>query len=256
MAEAHPTWRMPLGALPEITLIGVGIHQRGDPGRWRLPDRWSLHFYHYHADLTVDGVAMRIRPGCVGVLPPGADLHYAFSGTSLNTYAHFRLPWTEPVVEVRALHDVGSAFEPLHASFSEAIGWHATQPRRAEARVYDLLWGLVGRGSRPDRHPALERARHFIEQRLADRLDVGAIARAAGCSTPHLLRLFRRELGATVVGHVRARRVARAEAMLRHTTMPIAAIARDVGIPDLHAFNKAIKRELGAAPRRVRSGER
>jgi len=251
-----PSWRLPLGALPEIAMIGIGLHRQEEPGRWRLADRWCLHLYRYHAGLRVDGLELPIQPGFVGLTPPDADLHYRFQGPSLHAYAHFRLRMVEPVVEIPAMHDLGARFDALYASFSEAIGWHATQPRRAEARLYDVLWGLVGSGPAQGSHPALERARHLIEFRLAEPLTVAEIAGVAGCSTPHLLRLFRRELGTTVVGYIRARRVARAAAMLRSTTMPMAVIAREVGLGDLHAFNKAVKRELGRAPRAVRAGGR
>ena len=44
----------------------------------------------------------------------------------------------------------------------------------------------------------------------------------------------------------------RARYLLEHSTMPIKAIARDVGIPDLHLFNKTVRRELGKSPREVR----
>jgi AraC-like DNA-binding protein len=252
---AVPTWRLPLGGLPEITMIGIGLHRPGEPARWRLADRWCLHLYRYHAALTVDGHALPVQPGFVGLTPPDTDIHYTFQGPSLHAYAHFRLPEVEPVIAVPAMHDLGTGFAAAYASISDAIGWHATQPRRAEARLYDLLWGLTGH--EPARgHPALERARHHIELCLAEPLDVAGIARVAGCSPPHLLRLFRRELATTVVGYIRARRVARAAAMLRATTMPIAMVAREVGIADLHAFNKAVKRELGLPPRAVRAGGR
>lgn len=251
-----PSWRLPLGALPEIAVIAIGTHHAGEPGRWRLPDRWCLHFYQYHAGLVVGGHPLRVAPGTVGLIPPDADMQYAFEGTSQHSYAHFTVPPGGPVVEVRALQDLGRGFAARLAAFNEAIGWHATQPRRAEARLYDLLWGLVGAEPAAGQHPALERARHVIELRLAEPLAVDAIARAAGCSPPHLLRLFRSGLGTTVVGYIRARRVARAASLLQASTLPMALIAREVGLGDLHAFNKAVKRELGLSPRAVRAGGR
>lgn len=45
--------------------------------------------------------------------------------------------------------------------------------------------------------------------------------------------------------------------LLRESTLPIATIATIaalVGIPDLQAFNKACRRELGASPRAIRAG--
>jgi transcriptional regulator GlxA family with amidase domain len=46
--------------------------------------------------------------------------------------------------------------------------------------------------------------------------------------------------------------VERARHLLLNSTLPIKVIAREVGIPDPHLFNKIIRRELGKAPREVR----
>jgi transcriptional regulator GlxA family with amidase domain len=46
----------------------------------------------------------------------------------------------------------------------------------------------------------------------------------------------------------------RARHFLQATTLSIPAIAASVGIPDLQAFNKACRRELGASPRGIRKG--
>ncbi|MFD0327493.1 helix-turn-helix domain-containing protein [Streptacidiphilus monticola] len=89
----------------------------------------------------------------------------------------------------------------------------------------------------------------FIEERLAGPLSVPQVARAVGVSHNHLTRLFRESTGQSVVGWIRARRMARARHFLQATTLSIPAVAASVGIPDLQAFNKACRRELG--PRRA-----
>ena len=91
-----------------------------------------------------------------------------------------------------------------------------------------------------------------IEARLAEPLSVPEIARRAGLSHNHLTRLFRMHTGDTVVAYIRRRRMARAEHLLRRSTMPIPAVAASVGIGDLQAFNKACRRVLGASPRSLR----
>jgi transcriptional regulator GlxA family with amidase domain len=93
-----------------------------------------------------------------------------------------------------------------------------------------------------------------IESNLSSTLTVPDIARVAGVSHNHLTRLFRAETGHTVVGHIRRRRLERARHLLRESTLSIPAIAASVGIPDLQAFNKACRHELGGSPRAVRAG--
>jgi transcriptional regulator GlxA family with amidase domain len=93
----------------------------------------------------------------------------------------------------------------------------------------------------------------LVEARLTEPLTVPEIARTVGVSHNHLTRLFRAATGETVVGNIRARRMERARHFLRATTLSITAVAASVGIPDLQAFNKTCRRELGASPRGIRA---
>lgn len=54
------------------------------------------------------------------------------------------------------------------------------------------------------------------------------------------------------MAYIRRRRLERAHHLLRASTLSIPAVAAAVGIPDLQAFNKACRRELGAPPRVLR----
>ncbi|MFG2819980.1 helix-turn-helix domain-containing protein [Kitasatospora sp. NPDC048365] len=60
--------------------------------------------------------------------------------------------------------------------------------------------------------------------------------------------------GTTVGGCLRARRRERARYFLQTTALSVPAIAAPVGIPDLQAFNKACRRDLGASPRGICTG--
>jgi transcriptional regulator GlxA family with amidase domain len=74
----------------------------------------------------------------------------------------------------------------------------------------------------------------------------------AGVSHNHLTRLFHAETGQTVIAYIRQRRLTRARHLLVSSTLSIPAVAASVGIPDLQAFNKACRRELGGPPRAIR----
>lgn len=120
----------------------------------------------------------------------------------------------------------------------------------------DELSGLdetpaVLQGSMRASASVLRTAMAHIEEHLAEPLGVPDIARVAGVSHTHLTRLFRQDTGLTVVGCIRHRRMARARHLLTASTLAIPAIAATVGIPDLQAFNKTCRKELGASPRAV-----
>jgi len=74
----------------------------------------------------------------------------------------------------------------------------------------------------------------------------------AGTHNNHLTRLFHTTYGVTISAYIRQRRAERARHLLLHSTLPIKAIAAQVGIADLHLFNKTIRRVLHDSPRRVR----
>ena len=67
-----------------------------------------------------------------------------------------------------------------------------------------------------------------------------------------VVEVIKAETGMTVVAYVRHRRLARAEHLLRESTLSIPAVAASIGIPNLQAFNKACRQELGSSPRAIR----
>jgi transcriptional regulator GlxA family with amidase domain len=142
-----------------------------------------------------------------------------------------------------------------------AVSCHSMQPARAEARLWDILWQLAERTrsvptSNARTHPAVETVSRIIQRRLGKPLSVGELAEEAGVSQNHLTRLFRASFKKTVVGYIRQQRIVRAHHLLTQTTLPIKAIAAEVGIPDLHFFNKAVRGSLGHSPREVREKSR
>ncbi|MFF3839166.1 helix-turn-helix domain-containing protein [Streptomyces sp. NPDC001930] len=246
---------------PRVLSLGVGVHgTTGAVDVFRLPALWQLHLYRYTAELAVDGVLHVVRPGHVSLVPPGAEVRYRYRGRSEHLYAHLRLAGTGEKVTLPVVQDAGVRTPVLSELLLRAIAVAPRSPRRADAEVWTALWELAelarpaGRESGP--HASLAAAVAYIESHLAERLLVPEVARAAGVSHNHLLRLFRAETGGTVVAYIRRRRMERARHLLRESTLPIPAVAAAVGIDDLQAFNKACRRELGASPRAVRAGGR
>ncbi|AUG81819.1 AraC family transcriptional regulator [Kitasatospora sp. MMS16-BH015] len=245
---------------PVVAAVGIGVH--GCAGRtdvFLLPDLWQLHLYGYEAELTVDGTAHAIRPGRVSLVPPGTTVRYRYRGRSEHLYVHLRLGTAGPQIGIPVIQDTGTELAPLRAQLTSALAAWPHSPVRATAEVWAALWRVaqlapLRTADTAAPHPAVAAALAMIEARLAEPLSVAELARAAGVSHNHLTRLFRAATGATVVGYLRARRMARARHFLQATTLSIPAIAASVGIPDLQAFNKACRRDLGASPRAVRAG--
>jgi AraC-like DNA-binding protein len=231
-----------------------GTH--GSHDIFRLPDLWQLHLYGWTGELAVGGTTHPVRPGHVSLIPPGEEVHFYYRGRSEHLFAHLRLPGTGEPRTVPVMQDAGREAPLLSGLLRQAVTAAPGTPARAASEIWTALWHVaqlaaVDPAGRP--HEAVAAAMAHIEANLAVPLTVPEIARAARVSHNHLTRLFRAETGDTVVAHIRRRRLDRARHLLRASTLPIPAIAAAVGIPDLQAFNKACRRELGGAPRAVRA---
>lgn len=259
MSEEALRWNIPLGSLPHV--INAQRVQQA-PGRlverWRLPRLWTLHLYLYEAELVVNGVTLAIRPGYADLIPPDTDIEYHYRGPAPHLFVHFRLSPSKgkDTVSVPAMQDLGRDFPAVYAAAEDISRWHVRRPRRAGVRLWEILWQLADRTTvataDPDAHTMVYQVCQTIESRLAEPLYVPELARQVALSQRHLSRLFRESLGMTVVDYIRQRRVELARHFLEHSTMPIKRIATNVGIPDLHLFNKVIRRELGKSPRALR----
>lgn len=247
-----------LGEPPHVANAGVGVHgvaSRTDV--FRLPELWQLHLYQYEAELIVDGTPHDVRPGRVSLVPPGATVRFRYQGHSEHLYAHLRIPAVGPSRTVPVVQDAGLELPTLTGLLLAAIAAVPRAPERTRAEIWTALCRIADLAPATERpgpgpHPAVGAAIAYIEGRLAAPLTVPAVAQAAGVSHNHLTRLFKAATGDTVVGYVRRRRLDRAHHLLRASTLSIPAVAASVGIPDLQAFNKACRRELGASPRALR----
>ncbi|MFI1354286.1 helix-turn-helix domain-containing protein [Streptomyces sp. NPDC020898] len=247
-----------LGEPPQVANAGVGVHgvaSRTDV--FRLPELWQLHLYQYEAELIVDGTPHVVRPGRVSLVPPDTTVRFRYQGRSEHLYAHLRIPAVGPSRTVPVVQDAGPELPTLTGLLLAAIAAVPRSPERTRAEIWTALWRIAHLTPATERpgpgpHPAVSAAIAYIEGQLAAPLTVPAVARAAGVSHNHLTRLFRAATGDTVVGYIRRRRLDRALHLLRASTLSIPAVAASVGIPDLQAFNKACRRELGASPRALR----
>jgi AraC family transcriptional regulator len=106
-----------------------------------------------------------------------------------------------------------------------------------------------------DRRRAVEAAL-WIDEHADQPIALDDLARDAGLSEFHFLRLFTRALGVTPKQYVIRARLRRAARLLADGDRPITEIALDVGFADLSNFVRTFHRVAGVSPRRFRQAAR
>lgn len=101
----------------------------------------------------------------------------------------------------------------------------------------------------------LARAKDFIERNLEQAISVSCIARAAGLSTYHFARGFKRATGFAPYRYLTERRIQRAKAMLRQNNLPICEISLMCGFGSQQQFTTTFRHIVGTTPARWRRGE-
>lgn len=230
-----PFWRVYLNGQAGAEIEHPGGVHRLAPGRLHLLPAWgefagrcraAVEQHYLHVDLADWGRGVFAAPIA---LPPDAALAAemrALAGPAA---------WTAPGrlrVRALALAALARAVELLPAAAQDA-----------------LLAGLAG-----DDPAAL--ARRFVEQHLAEDLDLRRLAAACGLSPRHLGEEFRRRTGRTPMAYLRERRVAHAAELLLAGRLPIEEVAGRCGFVNRHHFSRVFAGLVGCGPAAYRRARR
>lgn len=129
----------------------------------------------------------------------------------------------------------------MAARFVEVVSGRQRRPVQATAR---------------DRRRAVEIAL-WLDEHSHEPIDLDTIAKTAGSSPFHFLRLFSKVLGVSPHQYVVRSRLRRAARLLvEEESRPITDIAFDVGFGDLSNFVRTFHRAAGASPRGFRRAAR
>lgn len=88
-----------------------------------------------------------------------------------------------------------------------------------------------------------------IDRRHVEALSLRDVASEVGMTPGHLTTVVRRRTGRTVQKWIIERRMTEARALLEETDLPVAEIARRVGVFDPGYFSRLFNREHGMSPR-------
>src|ERR1700733_12123445 len=109
------------------------------------------------------------------------------------------------------------------------------------------------RTTRDDYEQRLLRAQQLLEARLDDDIAPAELARAANFSLHHFHRIFRAQLGETVMQRIRRLRLERAARRIRDSDARLLEIAFEAGYESHEAFTRAFSEHFAIAPSDYRS---
>src|SRR5215469_8461646 len=178
--------------------------------------------FHFDAAL-LDALGLPTQLWRSGALPPIAELGVLAERA-------------QAVAEGRSDLDLGEAGTLLAARFLHLVAGEPLRPVRVSSR---------------DRRRAV-RVALWLDAHAREPLDLAQVAQQSGVSAFHFLRLFARVTCVTPHQYLVRARLRRAAKLLAHGTLPIGAIAYDVGFGDLSNFVRTFRRAAGLAPRDFR----
>lgn len=198
-----------------------------------------LHPGEPHANRTLGDDLLRYR---VLYLPTGLVRGY------LDPDAAPELRFDAPVIYDRTLFE---AVEEAHAALSADDAGPLEQQSALAALVARLAEAPGASSPRPDRAQpaAIERARGYIDEHFAEGFDLDTLAAAAGLSSFHLVRSFKKAVGLSPLAYRNQKRVMEARSRLL-AGEPIAQVALDMGYADQSHLTRQFQRIVGISPGR------
>lgn len=100
--------------------------------------------------------------------------------------------------------------------------------------------------------PLLAEVFTVIDRRLGEPLSLRDVAHDVGITPGHLTTVVRRRTGRTVQEWIIERRMAEARSLLSDSDIPVAEVARRVGMSDPGYFSRLFRRTHGVSPRQWR----
>lgn len=123
----------------------------------------------------------------------------------------------------------------------------------AELAIGHSEFPALARRAAPALPPArLRRILDFIETHFAETISLETLAGLADLSTWHFIRSFHSATGHPPHRYLTLRRVERATALLRETTLPLTDIAVRCGFADQSHLTTLLRRHTGQTPARIR----
>ncbi|MGO4694817.1 helix-turn-helix domain-containing protein [Paenibacillus sp. 2TAB26] len=126
------------------------------------------------------------------------------------------------------------------------------QRLRGQIEFYELVYSLLRDGQRlldNNSEADLERAKTYIEQHYREDLTIEQLAKEAGVSSRHFIRLFKQRYGCSAIEYLSRYRIGQAQELMRpHHDYQLKDISSYVGYQDEVYFRRKFKQITGTPP--------
>lgn len=143
-------------------------------------------------------------------------------------------------------HDEAWLNEQLHHILRQLLV--SQQLVRKEVESFPALRAAT----REELYRRLHRAKEFIAASFDQSLTLDEVARIACLSPSHFLRTFQQAFQQTPHQFLTAKRLERAQRLLRHTELPVTEVCFAVGFESLGSFSTLFRRHVGCSPAQFR----
>ncbi|CAN5318977.1 N/A [soil metagenome] len=234
-------------------------YRRGGKFGPRVQPNFQLVVVHRgSADIWVDGQKLSLKSNWAILLRPGRVERFEFSRTQESRHSWCQIaphlvPATMKFPESSLLRPAicGEAvFEQIKLGLnSEVVGPAAT------ALVLSTIWAFCGAvGQREPVEETVpgtvaERFQNAVERLLAEEVSLADLAREAGASRGHLIKVVREKWSTTPMEVLWRQRTDAAAQLLRETGLTIGEVAARTGFSNPYHLSRRFRQQFGLAPR-------
>ncbi len=248
-------------------VFGDVVYEAGGTcGPRTQPDFQLVALHSGSLDLRLDREKIPLVPGSAILLSPGHREHFLFSKEDPSRHSWCAIaPRAVPAAQQRVFRGARGPIPftgPMAALLEIGLGARREVPEDAALEHrYDLSVGLAllcdfalavesgGAERRNSADEALARVAQFVSRELSQPLQLADLARAAGVSRQHLLKIYRDRGRETPTEYLYAKRLEAARDWLAHTGLSVGEIADRCGFANAFHFSRKFRQSHGMSPR-------
>lgn len=248
----------------EFVCESRGVLDRGWCGR--TLDEPFARFYHIHSGSAVirhHQETFRFVPGRTYLVPPAANMEFRCPRRCELIWLHFN-------VREKKSEDFFAAHRCRYVSSDRDTGtqmtelldivWKTDLGSRLRARGLFLqllasFFEFQTDGTTAASQQVIDRLTpvlKYIETHLSETIPLDTLAELASYEKTYFSTLFKKVFSVSPSIYIREKRIEKARALLKNTTMTLNAVADDLGFSDVFHFSRVFKEVTGEPPSHFR----